>query len=119
VGVWIAIVVMAALVTWRFRPAQPASPSSSKTDDLPPDVRRDLHTEAVRQNRQQLWFALLGVILAVWAVPTAYIIGVFRDSFYRLGETLIAAGTVLVWAVRTGLEWRRLRQIDPYQYDGG
>jgi hypothetical protein len=116
VGVWIAIVVMAALVTGPLRPAQPASPTPAKTN-LPPDVRRDLHTEAVRQNRQQVWFALLAVILAALAVPTAYTIGVSRGSFYRLGETLILAGTVLAWVVRTGLEWRRLRQVDPYQYD--
>jgi len=117
VGVWIAIVVMAAIVTSRFRPAPAATLSSSKTDDLPPDVRRDLHAEAVRQNRQQVWFALLAVILAALAVPTAYTIGMFRGSFYQLGETLIAAGTVLAWVVRTGREWRRLRQVDPYQYD--
>ena len=116
-GVWIAIVVMAAVVTWRFRPGQAAIPTLSKTVDLPPDVRRDLHTEAVRQNRQQVWFALLAVILAALAVPTAYTIGMFRGSFYQLGETLIAAGTVLIWIVRTGLEWRRLRQVDPYQYE--
>jgi hypothetical protein len=117
VGIWIAIIVMAALVTWRFRPAQPGSPSSSKTYDVSPDVRRDLHTEAVRQNRQQLWFALLAVILAALALPTAYTIGMFRGSLYQLGETLIAAGGVLVWVVQTCLEWRRLRQVDPYQYD--
>ena len=116
-GVWIAIVVMAAVVTWRFRPAQPAMPSSSKTDGVSPDLRRDLHTEAVRQNRQQLWFALLAVILAAVAVPTAYAIDVFHGSFYQLGETVIAAGAVLVWVVRTCVEWRRLRQVDPYQYD--
>ena len=116
-GIWIAIIVMAALVTWRFRPAQPGHPSSSKTDDVSPDVRRDLHTEAVRQNRQQLWFALLAVILAALALPTAYTIGMFRGSLYQLGETVIAAGGVLVWVVRTCLEWRRLRQVDPYQYD--
>jgi hypothetical protein len=117
VGVWIAIVVMAAVVTWRFRPAQASSPSSVKTHDVSPDVRRELHTEAVRQNRQQLWFALPVVILAALALPTAYTIGVFRGSFYQLGETLIAAGAVLAWVVRTCLEWRRLRQVDPYQYD--
>ena len=116
-GVWIAIVVMAALVTWRVRPVQAASPAPSKTNDLPPDVRRDLHTEAVRQNRQQVWFALLAVILAALAVPTAYTIGMFRGSLYQLGETLIAAGGVLIWVVRTCLEWRRLRQVDPYQND--
>jgi hypothetical protein len=114
VGVWIAIVVMAALVTLRFRSA---SGSSSKTNDVSPDVRRDLHTEAVRQNRQQLWFALLVVILAALALPTAYTNGMFRGSLYQQGETVIAAGGVLVWVVRTGLEWRRLRQVDPYQYD--
>src|SRR5215217_170252 len=107
---------MAAVVTWRYRPAQAAIPSSSKTDDVSPDVRRDLHTEAVRQNRQQVWFALLAVILAALALPTAYTIGMFRGSFYQLGETVIAASAVLVWVVRTGLEWRRLRQVDPYQY---
>jgi len=55
--------------------------------------------------------------MAALAVPTAYTIGMFRGSFYQLGETLIAAGTVLAWVVRTGREWRRLRQVDPYQYD--
>ena len=116
-GIWIAIIVMAAVVTWRFSPAQPGSPSSSKKDEISPDVRRDLHTEAVRQNRQQLWFALLAVMLAVLALPTAYTIGMFRGSLYQLGETVIAAGGVLVWVVRTCLEWRRLHQVDPYQYD--
>jgi hypothetical protein len=116
-GIVIAIIIMAGLVTWRLRPAQAPRPSSSSTNDLPPDVRRDLHADAVRLNRQQLWFALVGVILVAVAVPTAYILGTFRGNFYRLGRTLIAAGAVLVWAVSTGLEWLRLRQLDPSQYE--
>ena len=113
-GVWIAIVVMAAVVTWRFRPAPPGITSPSKTDDLAPDVRRDLHSDAVRLNRQQLWLALLGLVLVAVAVPLDY----FLSHGQPLeSSTLWAAGVVLVWIIRTCLEWRRLRQIDPYRYE--
>ncbi len=52
------------------------------SEELPPDVRRDLHGDAVRLNRQQLWFSLAGLILVAVAVPTAYLIDVVRANFY-------------------------------------
>ena len=81
-------------------------------ENLPPDVRRDLHSDAVRVNRQQLWFALLGIVLVAIAVPISFLI-----RPYWMWRTFFAAGMMLVWVGRTVLEWRRLRRIDPSQYD--
>jgi hypothetical protein len=113
VGVWIAIIATAAIVTWRLRRDPVRTEDASVTDDLPPDIRRDLHSDAVRLNKQQLWIALPAAIVAAMAVPLAFVMG--RVDLEM--RTIAAAGVVLAWAIRTCLEWRRLRQIDPYRYE--
>lgn len=50
------------------------------------------------------------LILVAIAVPVALI------DRRLLRRTIGAAALMLIWVVRTCLEWRRLRQIDPYQY---
>ena len=81
--------------------------------DLPADVRRDLHRDAVILNRKQLWFVLTGLGLLTLAVIEAVLI---RDS--RFTNRTLAAGIVfLVWAGRTAREWWRLRHVNPEDYE--
>jgi len=81
-------------------------------DDLSPEIRRDLHDDAVRLNKQQFWLVLPAVMLVAIALPLTFLIG-----GHLLVRTIEASALLLAWFVRTILEWRRLRQVDPYQYD--
>jgi len=116
VGEWIAIIAMAAaIVVLRLRADSGRTEDRSVKYDLPPDIRRDLHSDAVRLNKQQFWFVVPAAILAAIAVPLAFVVG----SGHLVMRSIAAAAALLAWAIRTCLEWRRLRQVDPYQYDGG
>src|SRR5690348_3696468 len=87
--------------------------SSMQLDGLAPDVRRDLHRDAVVLNRKQLWVVLAALVLLMAAVTEALVI---RDPRFT-HRTLGAAIAFLIWAGRTCREWWRLRHVNPDEYE--
>jgi hypothetical protein len=77
------------------------------------DVRRALHSDAVVLNRQQLWFVLPAAGLVALAIWSQFVVGVDR----RAATTLWESGLVLAWAAKIVMEWRRLKRVNPDEYE--